>query len=76
MRTSLALSGKRSGTKLNDAAKGATLLQLISLSTDVSQGSYGVYATSRARLLAKLQCGVVLAWCLNGDICAIYIIFL
>ena len=61
MRTSLALSGKRSGTKLNGAAKGAALLQLISLSTDVSQGPYGIYALSRARLLAKLKCGAVFA---------------
>ncbi len=54
-RTSLALSGKRSGTKLNGAAKGATLLQLISLSTDVSQGPYGVYVPARARLLAETE---------------------
>ena len=33
----LALSGKRSGTKLSGAVKGATLLQLASLSADASQ---------------------------------------
>ena len=38
LRTLLALSGKRSGTKLNCAAKGAALLQLISLSADAFQG--------------------------------------
>ena len=33
----LALGGKRSGTKLSGAVKGATLLQLASLSADASQ---------------------------------------
>ena len=44
--------GNVADTKLNCAAKGATLLQLISLSADVSQGPYGVYAPARAMLLA------------------------
>ena len=35
----LALSGKRSGTKLSGALKGATLLKLASLSTDAFQWS-------------------------------------
>ena len=47
--------GNVAGTKLNGAAKGATLLQLISLSTDVSQGPYGVYVPARARLLAETE---------------------
>ena len=52
LRTSLALSVKRSGTKLNGAVKGTTLLQLISLSADASQGPLGIYITVRARVLA------------------------
>ena len=40
--------GNVADTKLNGAAKGATLLQLISLSADVSQGPHGVYAPTRA----------------------------
>ena len=51
LRTSLALSVKRSGTKLNSAVKGATLLQLVSLSADASQGPLGIYITVRARFL-------------------------
>ncbi len=35
----LALCGKRSGTKFSRAVKGAALLQLASLSADASQGS-------------------------------------
>ncbi len=39
----LPLSGRRSGTKLNGAVKGATLLQLISLNADAFQrSSWGV----------------------------------
>ncbi len=40
--------GNVADTKLNGAAKGAMLLQLVSLSADVSQGPRGVYAPARA----------------------------
>ena len=47
--------GNVADTKLNCAAKGATLLQLILLSADVSQGPCGVYAPARAMLLARAE---------------------
>ena len=47
--------GSVADTKLNGAAKGAALLQLILLSADVSQGPCGVYAPARARLLAETE---------------------
>ena len=40
--------GNIADTKLGGAVKGATLLQLASLSADVSQGPSEVYAAARA----------------------------
>ena len=41
-------------TKLNGAAKGAALLQLISLSADAFKGLHGIYAHARAAFLAAV----------------------
>ncbi len=49
---SLALVESVANTKLNGAVKGATLLQLVSLSADAFQGLHGVYFSARASVLA------------------------
>ncbi len=47
-------------TKLSGAVKGATLLQLASLSADASQGPYGIYAPARASVsYAAIVCFVL-----------------
>ena len=61
--------GNIADTKLGGAVKGATLLQLASLSADVSQGPPGVYAAARAGYWLALKVGVGVGVWGIGSVC-------